>query len=153
MTNDNIITYIYTIIYILVYTKQCRTLLDYHTDRWHLNKNIVHYMYSTQNRHCNPSLHHHSDVLKEELAMVGLRLSSLSPDEPTNVRQKGQGLRTKGTRGLHRKGRKVVGGAKVRVLSPGSSACCSASLATAQASGSQCDMWWHKGVWACCIPH
>ena len=38
-------------------------------------------MYSTQNRHCIPLLHCHSNTLQEEL--VGLRLSSLSPDELT----------------------------------------------------------------------
>ena len=40
-------------------------------------------MCSTPDQCCIPSLYCHSDALQEEL--VGLRLSSLSLDKPTNV--------------------------------------------------------------------
>ena len=105
--------YMYTV---LLNHKQCRTVLHYHKNCQHLDKNIVHYMCSAQNWCCICSLHRHCDSLQEEL--VGLRLSSHSPDKPPNVRQQDQGLRTKVTRDLHRKGGKVVDGAEVRVLSP-----------------------------------
>ena len=116
---------------------------------YNLNKNIVHYTCSTPDRCCIPSLYCNSDALQEEL--VRLRLSSLSLDKPTNVWQEGQGLRTKGARGLHRKGRKVMGGAEVRVL---------LTLLLLRfdgnctgLSGSQCNVRWRKGVWARCIPN
>ena len=124
----------------LIKPKQCRTLLVY--QRSLTSKNIVHYMCSTPDRCWISSLYCHSDALQEVL--VGLRLSSLSPDKPTNVWNEGQNLRTKGTGGLHCKGRKVMGGAEVRVLIEGN---CTGL------SGSQCNVWWRKGVWVCCIPN